>query len=64
MFTLIFGEYVTINTRWLSESDLTLKNARTAKLLDTRCELARTRDGLDDRLQDTLADRVTEDDIK
>jgi len=58
----IFGKYVIINTLWLSEDAVTLKNARTAKRLDTRCELVRTRDGLDDRLQDTLADRVTEDD--
>jgi len=59
----IFGKCVIINTRWLSERDLILKNARTAKPLDTRCELDRSRDGLDDRLLDTLADRAITDDI-
>ena len=63
-FIVISGKCVIINTRWLSERDPTLKNARTAKQLDTRCELDRTRDGSGDRLQDTLADRATEDDFK
>jgi len=51
-------------TRWLSEDALLLKNARTEKRLDTRCEPARTLDVHEDRLLDTLADRATEDDFK
>ena len=46
-------------TRWLFEDALTLKNVRT-ELLDI---LDRTRDDTADRLQDTLVDRATEDDI-
>jgi len=55
---VIFGKFVTKNTRWLFEDALTLKNART-ELLDI---LDRTRDDTADRLQDTLVDRATEDD--
>ena len=46
-------------TRWLFEDALTLKNARIVRL-DI---LDRTRDDTADRLQDTLVDRATEDDI-
>ena len=46
-------------TRWLFEDALILKNARIARL-DI---LDRTRDDTADRLQDTLVDRATEDDI-
>ncbi len=46
-------------TQWLFEDALLLKNARIV-LLDI---LDRTRDDTADRLQDTLADRATEDDI-
>ena len=46
-------------TQWLSEDALILKNARTV-LPDI---LDRTRDDTADRLQDTLADRATEDDF-
>ncbi len=46
-------------TQWLFEDALILKNARIV-LLDI---LDRTRDDTADRLQDTLADRATEDDI-
>ena len=46
-------------TRWLFEDALILKDVRT-ELLDI---LDRTRDDTADRLQDTLADRATEDDI-
>ena len=48
-------------TQWLFEDALTLKNERTAKLLDTRCEPVRTRDGTGAR---QLVDRATDDDIK
>ena len=58
-FFVIFGKFFTKNTRWLFEDALTLKNVRT-ELLDI---LDRTRDDTVDRLQDTLADRATEDDI-
>lgn len=56
---VIFGKFVTKNTRWLSEDALTLKNARTAKRLDLP-ELDRTRDGTEDR---SRVDRATDDDI-
>lgn len=56
---VIFGKVVTKNSRWLFEDALTLKNART-ELLNI---LDRTRDDTADRLQDTLVDRATEDDI-
>jgi len=56
---VIFGKVVIKNTRWLFEDVVILKNARTV-LLDI---LDRTRDDTADRLQDTLADRATEDDI-
>jgi len=46
-------------TRWLFEDALILKNARIVRL-DI---LDRTRDDTADRLQDTLVDRATEDDI-
>jgi len=54
-----FGEDVIKNTRWLSEDALTLKNART----ELRDILDRTLDDTADRLQHTLVDRATEDDI-
>ena len=56
---VIFGKVVTINTRWLFEDALILKNART-ELLDT-CKPVRTRDGTEDR---SLVDRATDDDFK
>ena len=56
---VIFGKVFIKNTRWLFEDALTLKNAR-LELLDI---LDRTRDDTADRLQDTLVDRATEDDI-
>ena len=46
-------------TQWLFADALILKNARTV-LLDI---LDRTRDDTADRLQDTLVDRASEDDI-
>lgn len=46
-------------TQWLFEDALIVKNVRT-ELLDI---LDRTRDDTADRLQDTLVDRATEDDI-
>ena len=58
---VIFGKFVTKNTRWLFEDALILKNERTAELLDIRYEPVRTRDGTEDRL---LVDRATDDDIK
>ena len=57
---VIFGKVVIKNTRWLFEDALILKNARTLERLDI---LDRTRDDTADRLQDTLVDRATEDDI-
>jgi len=46
-------------TQWLFEDAVILKNARIVRL-DI---LDRTRDDTADRLQDTLVDRATEDDI-
>jgi len=55
---VIFGKFVTKNTRWLFEDALILKDVRT-ELLDI---LDRTRDDTADRLQHTLVDRAIEDD--
>ena len=57
---VIFGKFVTKNTRWLFEDALIPKNARTAKRLGLP-EVDRTRDGTEDR---SLVDRVTDVDIK
>jgi hypothetical protein len=57
---VIFGKFVTKNTRWLFEDALTLKK-RIVELLDIRYEPDRTRDGIEDR---SLVDRATDDDIK
>lgn len=57
---VIFGKFVTKNTRWLFEDALTLKK-RIVELLDIRYEPDRTRDGTEDR---SLVDRATDDDIK
>jgi hypothetical protein len=59
-FFVIFGKFVTKNTRWLFEDALTLKK-RIVELLDIRYEPDRTRDGIEDR---SLVDRATDDDIK
>lgn len=55
---VIFGKVVTKNTRWLFEDALTLKNARTVKVLGLFVD--RTLDDTEDR---SLVDRATDDDI-